>query len=273
MPLRTFGETLFSGISAKAIRQGKIDARNCQPWPVRNQYFRGTCVAFAIAALRESLICELKGGTADLSEQFLYWATKVKVGDPWPTDDGTTLKFALAALQQYGICQEAECIYNPDEVINDPGQSMPPHAPTSVSIASASSFSMSASSYSSLSPGVTALIDALRKGRPLAVSLPVFSDPLAGPSSNNWNSPTGILYGEVLDPPPTSIVTGGHAACLTGFVPDAMEPSGGYFIIRNSWGVDWGCDLPSVTWHGPEAGYGQISATYVDQFLWEWAQL
>ena len=79
----------------------------------------------------------------------------------------------------------------------------------------------------------------------------------------------GTLYGRVLDPPPTSVVAGGHAVCVTGFEPDASERVGGWFIIRNSWNNGWATQSPAPGYYSPEIGYGQISATYIDQYLWE----
>jgi hypothetical protein len=99
----------------------------------------------------------------------------------------------------------------------------------------------------------------------VAVSLPVFVDPMtAANGPNNWTTPIGWLYGRVLNPPPRSIVVGGHCVCVTGFAPDQNEPNGGHFIIRNSWATAWGSQAPaSGAWRSPEAGYGEISASYV----------
>ena len=108
--------------------------------------------------------------------------------------------------------------------------------------------------------------------RPVAISVPVFFDP-AVPQSDNWSTAMGYYYGYVLDPPPSSVVRGGHCVCVTGFVPHTSEPLGGYFTIRNSWSSWWGSLLPAPGYHGPEAGYGQVSASYVDQYLREFGQL
>lgn len=104
------------------------------------------------------------------------------------------------------------------------------------------------------------------------ISLPVFADPAyfadpAKPTPDNWSTASGFVYGTVLDPPPVSIVVGGHAVAITGFMPDREEHKGGYFIVRNSWGVEWGANAPARGL--PEPGYGRVSATYVDNFLWE----
>jgi hypothetical protein len=118
----------------------------------------------------------------------------------------------------------------------------------------------------------------LGKNRPVAVTLPVFKDPLG--RTDNWNTRVARTYGRVINPPPTSLAVGGHAVCVTGFRPDAAEPHGGYFVFRNSWGVSWASTAPASavlggagTYFSPEPGYGDISASYVDSYLWEVLQL
>ena len=107
----------------------------------------------------------------------------------------------------------------------------------------------------------------------VAISLPVAEDPLAQ-GVNNWTTAVGRLYGVVLDPPPVvARTTKGHAVCVTGFVPDANEATGGYFIFRNSWGAGWASGAPVAGRRSPEVGYGEVSATYVDRYLWEWCAL
>lgn len=48
---------------------------------------------------------------------------------------------------------------------------------------------------------------------------------------------------------------GGHGVLLVGYHDDPKWPGGGYFIVRNSWGPDWG-----------EGGYGKVSYAYVECF-------
>ena len=62
--------------------------------------------------------------------------------------------------------------------------------------------------------------------------------------------------------------------CVTGFEPDNLEPTGGYFIVRNSWGTSWASGAPAAgSSYAPEPGYGEVSATYVDAYCWEFFQL
>lgn len=244
------------------------------PWPVRDQGLRGTCVAFALAACREHLAFEAgeNPATFDLSEQFLFWAAKRRPNDPSPQEDGTCLELAKEALEHSGICREKRCLYDPRVHPGNVTQAAPGH-PSFAAIAEALRFAVVASHYHL---GATAHLvkNALQEsGRPVALTLPVFSDRLL-PESNNWESRSARLYGKVLDPPPTAIVNRGHAVCVTGFAEDPSEALGGHFIFRNSWGVQrFGSQLPTVGYFGPEPGYGQISASYVDLYLWEMCQL
>jgi hypothetical protein len=85
-------------------------AHDIPNWPVRDQFYRGTCVSFATTACREHVI----GGATDLSEQFLYWAIKTKTADPWQVTDGTLLEYARSAIASEGTCEETYWQYHPN---------------------------------------------------------------------------------------------------------------------------------------------------------------
>ncbi len=258
-------------IAPAPIAEAALDCR-CTDWPVRDQGDRGTCVAFAATACREQLECPL--GPRDLSEQYLYWAIKDRITDPWPGADGTLLDYAHQALGQEGLCEEPLWPYNPIPVVGNPGQGGP-GTPSAAAQADAAGNRVVPGRYRCGTPAGNAaellrwLVEA---ERPVAISVPVFHDRLAA-QSNNWVSPVGWLYGRVLDPPATSVANGGHAVCVTGFVPGSTEAFGGYFILRNSWGTTWGQSLPHPSYAAPGPGYGQISASYVERYLWEMLQL
>lgn len=244
-------------------------------WPIRNQGRRKTCVAFAVTAAREQLgMTSGRYANLDLSEQFLYWATKTHGGDPHPTVDGTGLEYCCNALARLGVCRKARWPYDP---VPRPGDVT--HAtggtPTNRARQEALSWSCNHSSYCRGAGNAHAVWSALQANRVAAISLPVARDP-TGTNPDNWNLPVARVYGEVIDPPPGSVLLGqGHAVCVTGFVPDGGEPTGGYFIIRNSWGTSWATTPSSspLTCKAPEPGYGFVSATYVEQHLWEFCIL
>lgn len=247
--------------------QQTIDLRRT-PWPVRNQNPRGTCVAFGSTACVEHF--RAGGGvTPDLSEQFLYWAIKTNTNDPNKHQDGTWLEFARDALAADGICDEALCRYVNKPLVPNAAGPKPSAAAQKAAVKQ-----VTTTHLRNPGPAAKLVLGLLGEGRPVAICLPVFGDPAAAQHLTNWTTAVGWNYGRVLNPPPTSTVVGGHCVCITGFVPDTDEDTGGYFVIRNSWDVTWGALNPSPGHsHGPERGYGDVSATYVDRYCWELFQL
>ena len=228
---------------------------------------RGTCVAFAIAALLEADMCRKSDRIEPLSEQFLYHVTKTRYCDV-PTQDGTTITSAGKALEFVGVCLDDLQPYNPVPTVM-PAQNVPSQDAFDDALSRRrASYVYTSSDQSRASVVVLKLLGTSGE---VAISVPVFADPLnLNSGSNNWNTAVGVNYGLVINPPPTSVVVGGHAVCVVGFEPDSSDPGGGRFIFRNSWGTDWAADAPNPEFSkAPERGYGQISASYLDRFLWE----
>lgn len=239
-------------------------------WPVRDQGQRGTCVAFGSTACVEHWLSSGQPPDPDFSEQFLYYQIKTVSGDPNKTVDGTWLQFAQAMLHAYGICREPTDPYVGPGPINPVSGASPSAAAT----AEARQFIINPATYIR-SPGSAAarILSLLQNGRPVAASFPVFTDPSAPAGTTNWTTQVGWSYGHVFDPPLQSVASAGHCVCITGFVPDTTEPNGGYFIFRNSWAA-WSYLSPTPgSSHAPERGYGEISATYVDNYCWELLQM
>lgn len=240
--------------------------------PVRDQGQRGTCVAHAVAACNESRL-----GHADLSEQFLYWAAKLRGGDPYPAAVGTWLRCARNALQTEGVCTEALWPYNPVPLAGNEAQEITGTSPSAQAGMEARTRRHAAAGYqdvAALTSGKAGPLAARVAQGPVAISVPVFFDPTT--NFSNWNWSGAQRYGHVLDPTPYSIVRGGHAVCACGFVRSGAAPGGGWFIFKNSWGMaNWSNQTSSPPAGHPSvpAGYGYLSATYVDQFLWEYLQL
>src|SRR5262249_4674161 len=86
--------------------------------PIRNQGPRGTCVAFTLTALNE-YICRRRGLVRDLSEQHLYYETKLIDGAPAAC--GTWQAKAVIALLNRGQCREVGWQYNPNLPCNNHG--------------------------------------------------------------------------------------------------------------------------------------------------------
>lgn len=204
--------------------------------PVRNQGNRGTCTAFAVLASAEHIT---EG--EDLSEEHLFRKIASSMAS------SSTL--AQMAPDE-GVCREGDLPYSFDAG----GAGAPP----------ASAPLLRFQSKFLDMPTVEELYRELSRGRAPAISLPVWRAP-GGPT--NWNTLVGRWYGHVLGPPAGAELRGGHAVCVVGYEPD---PSGGYFILRNSWGEDWGQQArpEGGPWH-PRPGYGYIRAATVRNTLLE----
>lgn len=223
----------------------EVDLHERMP-PVRNQGPRSTCVAHAVSAVREFLLGERSRG-ADLSEQFIYWACKQRDGRP--NDPGTWVKTGMEVLKEIGACPEANWPYSGALIPGNEGHGPPP------ATADREAAALRVADVRALSPtSVDSLRAVLAEGAPIAFSVWVFDS-----SAYRYTYDVGDLR-----LPLPGEEKYGHAMCMVGYVDDAETPGGGYFIVRNSWGPEFGikgqvapgyCRIPYeyVTRHGLEA--------------------
>ncbi|MGQ9927608.1 MAG: C1 family peptidase [Chloroflexaceae bacterium] len=192
--------------------------------PPGNQGVRNSCVAFTLVALFQAR----SGDPTDLSEQFLYWACKER--DGIRGDVGTDPLVGVRVLQDLGICTEATWPYRPapSDPIR-PGHERPPaQAFDEARLRRVTAFRKLPAK------GVLQIKEALAQGYPVLIGLYIWE---------HWNgSWQGRTLGRVRFPLPGEARRGGHAMAVLGYRDDADAPGGGYFIARNSWGVDWGAD-------------------------------
>jgi C1A family cysteine protease len=218
-----------------------IDLRTKLP-PVRNQGDRGTCVAYATAALREYLLGAQSTG-ADLSEQFLYWACKERDGY---AGAGTWIKIGMDVLQELGVCPESVWPYDAMIVVDNEGHGPPP------ANAASEAAPFQVAGFTSLNARwIDALREVLANGAPVAVSMDVYQ---------SCQRPYTYRMGDVRLPLPDEAKLGGHAMLLVGYVDDAEVPGGGYFIVRNSWGEAFGYDGEIAP------GYCRLPYEYLRQY-------
>jgi hypothetical protein len=216
--------------------------------PVRDQANRGTCVAQAGCAVLEYHHQMDRDSQIDHSEQFLYW--KAKQTDGHPESGGTWLEVAMPIMVDTGVCVEQVWPYNPDPIPGNESQGPPP------SSAEADAHYHRAQGHQQLNHRASVEIRGiLDGGRPVAISVPVFRNWYGNPNTN--------ALGLIPMPLPTSVLEGGHAMCAVGYDYDDEFAGGGYFILRNSWGLDWAPLSPI------QAGYGVIPFSYIDLYGWE----
>lgn len=237
-------------LSSTRVRRAKLPASVnlvAKMSPIRDQGSRGTCVSFSLTAIHEY---ETRAAHDDLSEQYLYY--KAKAIDGSPADCGTTQNAASKVLETSGQCMETVWPYRPNSSCND-------HGPLPAK-ANANAVKRTLS-LEELNPhDIVAMKTALANGRPVAVSIPVYL---------SWyQSPTTERTGRITMPIGSEQEVDGHCMCVVGYQDDGPAtvtetPGGGFFILRNSWGMTWGKDCA----FGP--GYGTIPYGYIVAFNWE----
>ena len=212
--------------------------------PIKDQGIRGTCVAFASLALREFI----GKGKVSFSEQFFYWACKDLDQDQMP---GTRLTTAMSTFDSHGVCLASDWSYVPYAVEGNEGQ----HPAPEIAILTAKNYRMQTRHV------MASLIQNYKHvlagkdgtgGMPIVVGTEVF---------DSWmRSYETQRTGKITMPFPEEKAVGGHAWCIVGYVDKAGVPGGGYFIVRNSWGVSWAPESPE------QRGYAMMPYAYVEQY-------
>lgn len=210
--------------------------------PVRHQGDRGTCVAHTVCAVIERALAD--DGSLDLSEQHLYWLSKLN--DGLPNVGGTFQRVAVPLALQYGVCDEATWPYVSQQLTSE-AQGPPPdaveaagpvHRPTRGLVVDPTWVE-----------SITGLLD---RGHAVGISVPAYP---------NWS--IALRSGDIPMPLPGTRSKSGHAMCIVGYGYDDAFLGGGYVIVRNSWGTGWGDQSP----HG--AGHGTLPFAYVRNYAWE----
>lgn len=217
--------------------------------PIRDQGRRGTCVAFATAAVIDHYFRRVRQNDLDFSEQFLYW--DCKQNDGHPNDSGTWVALAMSLDERDGICSDVTWPYNPNPISGNEGQGPPP------ATAQGEASDYRVTPIHNLPPtSVQDLRNELLSGRCVAFSIPVF---------NSWYLNNDITRtGDIVLPiPGEQALDSGHAMCIVGFQDLADEPAlgSGRFILRNSWGAYWATESSMGT-----AGYGTIPYAYIARY-------
>lgn len=235
-----------ANLSEAATAVGLPTAINLIPYmsPIRNQGSRGTCVAFAVTAINEYIL-RRRGLVRDLSEQHIYYETKLIDGSP--TGCGTWQAKAMLALQSRGQCQEVIWPYNAAPPCNNHGP-LPPRARPDGLNYRLNLLAVPARDVASYKLHFS-------KQRPVGLSIPVY---------NSWyQSAESRRSGRITMRIGNEPAVGGHAVCLVGYQDTPSSPGGGYFIVRNSWSTTWASASP----YG--AGYGIIPYQYITNDAWE----
>ncbi len=178
---------------------------------VRDQSFCGSCWAFAGVAQLESAIYRYEGNAADLSEQQVLDCSYDS------GCDGGYTYYALEYIYNNGIILESSRPYKAVEGACDI-QEQPVYF--------IKDFGDVWVGDNALAARVKAFKDAIINDGPIATYMIVYQD---------FNGYSGGVYMQNSD-----VVDGGHMVLVVGWKDDPSISTGGYWIIKNSWGPSWG---------------------------------
>lgn len=217
-----FNATMSDVLTEAGNIPSKVDHSNLMS-PIKDQGQLGSCVSFAVTAMKEwqeqkEQLDEVASGKKykrkskvyDLSESWVYW--KCKEIDPWPNEEGTSIRYAMKVLKTIGVPTEKAWPYN-DIDYGKPKKWAKLVARWSI-----------IDSYwriENLNDLKTALVSG-----PVPIAVPVFYE-FFFPNDN----------GSINMPASPNTIYGGHAICAVGFNEKSK-----FIKFKNSWGTSWGRD-------------------------------
>jgi C1A family cysteine protease len=201
--------------------------------PIEDQGELGSCTSQAtIGMVEEDRRIRLKDKT-DYSRLFLYYNTRLIEGTI-NEDSGASLSDTIKALNKFGAPPEKECPYDITKFKSKPS-----------SKAYLDGIKIAKFTYLNLT-SPTAYITCLKQGFPFVIGIDCFSQ----------IEDVNFIHPIIDLPKKGEESVGGHAICIVG-----LHKRGGqwYYIVRNSWGVDWGL-----------RGYAYIPVSYINDKNLSW---
>jgi C1A family cysteine protease len=219
-------DLFYSAVAPRlAALPRKVDMRSkCSP--VEDQGQLGSCTANALVGGLEFL--EIKDGApfVDLSRLFVYYNERVIEGTV-DQDSGAFIRDGIKTLAKQGVCTETEWPYKVSKFAKKPSRACYRTAKKHRIV-----------SYHRITT-VDEMRNCLAEGFPFVFGFTVYEA---------FESAAVARSGVLNMPGPKEKVVGGHAVMGVGYDDGARR-----FIIRNSWGSDWG-----------QKGYFTIPYDYLD---------
>jgi C1A family cysteine protease len=190
-----------------------VDLRgNCPP--VYDQGQLGSCTANAIAGAFQFESMKQNDPAFTPSRLFIYYNERV-IESSVNSDSGASLRDGMNSVSQQGVCDEVEWPYVISEFTQKPFQKCYQDA-----------LQNTISSYYSINQDIDQMRGCLANGYPFIYGFTAYES-----LESQQVAQTGVLN----LPGDDESVVGGHAVVAVGY-----DDSQSRFIVRNSWGSDWG---------------------------------
>jgi len=192
----------------------KVDLRKACP-PVYDQGELGSCTANAIGAAFEfELMKQNKVKDFMPSRLFIYYNERV-IEHTVNIDNGAEIRDGIKSVNKQGVCPETMLPYDIKKFTAKPSTTCYTEA-----------LKHQVVSYHRVQRSAEQMKACLAEGFPFVFGFTVY---------DSFESATVAKTGKVNMPKKTEGVIGGHAVMAVGYDDKAHR-----FIIRNSWGTDWG---------------------------------
>ena len=221
------GEPLEETYVAKKVDRTDVDLRAKFP-RVKNQGQQGSCLSFSITSVFEYMMKINELEDCDLSEAFLYYNARYLDDSSEDEDCGSRIRPSLDSIKKYGIDLEKFCPYNENIYDQKPSDEAYKDAETRRLIKALN-----------VEKKIEDIKSAISEGYPVIASFVLY--PSFNPEDGFIELPTQeeIENKDQKEENKHSC----HAMVIVGF-SDQL----GMFIVRNSWGENWGnsgyCYIP-----------------------------
>ena len=192
--------------------------------PIEDQGETSSCVANAVAGAYEYWIKKASKQDHNISRLFVYYNARWRDGSQ-DKDEGSVIQLAMEGLAKFGACNEKVWPFDTHLILKKPGaDAYQDAAPYKVH------------DMAQVPLKLEAWKQALAEGKPIVFGCELFD------SFDECSTRGGV----VPMPAPDDIARkkhSGHSMCAVGY-----SDSEKVFIVRNSWGADWGdkgyCYMP-----------------------------
>ena len=213
----------------------KVDLRSLMT-PVEDQGQTNSCVANAVAGAYEYWVKKATKSDENISRLFVYYNARWRDGSQ-DKDEGSVIQFAMEGLSKFGACTEKSWPFDKRLIVKKPnGDAYKFAAPNRVQ------------DMAQVPLELDAWKQALAEGKPIVFGCLLFD------SFDQCTDKGGV----VPMPEPDALARGthsGHSMCAVGYSDTEKV-----FIIRNSWGSDWGdkgyCYMPYSYLLNPKLNMG-----------------